>query len=421
MYDFLGFILVAMAALIISGWMANRRSAIFPASLLIGGVALRIVGSTARYEVLHRFYRGVGDAPGYYRDGLARAQQLWSLDLTPLSFDSWFTGSWWGTPFLENTSGLVVTAIGPSMRGEFLAFSIVSFAGLYAIARAVRLYHPGAEGIRFARWLWLWPTLWFWPSSVGKEAIMMFGIGLFVYGYASTQRTSRLIFLLAGAALVFAIRPHVAATLAFSMAIAHWIGSWQKFTLRQGVELVVAIAIAVVAFNGMVAQFGIGEADLEGMMEFAQERAGQTLQGGSSLGTAPALGGRLPMAYVNVWFRPFPFEAHNLTALIASFEIMLFWYLVWRERSSLLYALKHWREHRLLRFAVPFVLGYTLMIGVTFGNMGIIARQRTPLFPFAFMILLAASEIVKSRRRTEADSTEGRRDRVVQAAARVKP
>ncbi|HVS02618.1 MAG TPA: hypothetical protein VMT16_07610, partial [Thermoanaerobaculia bacterium] len=45
----------------------------------------------------------------------------------------------------------------------------------------------------------------------------------------------------------------------------------------------------------------------------------------------------------------------------------------------------------LLTFTIPLLLAYTVMIGLTFANMGIIARQRTPLFPLLFMVLAVAS------------------------------
>jgi hypothetical protein len=51
-----------------------------------------------------------------------------------------------------------------------------------------------------------------------------------------------------------------------------------------------------------------------------------------------------------------------------------------------------------LRFATIAVVGYTLMIGYTFGNLGIIARQRTPMFIFLFMILVAAPYGVLARK-----------------------
>jgi hypothetical protein len=40
------------------------------------------------------------------------------------------------------------------------------------------------------------------------------------------------------------------------------------------------------------------------------------------------------------------------------------------------------------------VIGYTLMVGLSFGNLGIIARQRAPMFPFLLLLLLGAEEPV---------------------------
>jgi hypothetical protein len=42
-----------------------------------------------------------------------------------------------------------------------------------------------------------------------------------------------------------------------------------------------------------------------------------------------------------------------------------------------------------MRFAIPFSILYVLMIGLTFQNLGIIARQRTLVMP-ALLIVIAA-------------------------------
>jgi hypothetical protein len=43
----------------------------------------------------------------------------------------------------------------------------------------------------------------------------------------------------------------------------------------------------------------------------------------------------------------------------------------------------------MLRFGLPFLIAYTLMIGIAFGNLGLIARQRSPIFPFMLLFVLA--------------------------------
>ena len=52
--------------------------------------------------------------------------------------------------------------------------------------------------------------------------------------------------------------------------------------------------------------------------------------------------------------------------------------------------LKNWRADRFLRFSIPFILTYSVLLGMLMVNLGIIARQRVFLFPFLFLLLHAA-------------------------------
>lgn len=394
-YDLLAFAALAAIALALARGAGARIAPWLPERLLLAAVALRVVGALARHEVLFRFYGGMGDAQLYFYEGLEIASQL--LERPALLFSPLFwaaQASWWGTPFLKKVAGLVLVFIGPSMRAGFLAFSLLAFGGLFAIARAFRNTQPGEQALRYTAWLWLWPSLWFWPSSIGKEAVLVLAIGLTVLGYCRRQGGVGWPLFLAGLGLAFCVRPHVAMVLALATVAAHWLGSWGSFSLRRVVEAALAIGLCAAAFSGMRAQFGLENADFEGMKEFVEFRAGQTLQGGSSIGGVPLGVAGIPMAFVNVWMRPFPWEAHNATAAFASLEILAFWFLVWQRRRAVGFAIRNWRRHRLLRFGLPFLLLYTLMIGVAFGNLGIIARQRAPIFPFMLMLLAAAPAAV---------------------------
>ena len=86
-------------------------------------------------------------------------------------------------------------------------------------------------------------------------------------------------------------------------------------------------------------------------------------------------------------------------AAVAALEMVLFWYLVWRNRRGLKPVLRYWRRSRLIGFAIPFLILFTFMIGLVMGNMGLLARQRTPIFPFAFMVIAAGTAVVPVRRR----------------------
>ena len=362
-------------------------------NLLVAAVALRILGSTVRHEILFRYYSGFGDAVRYYVEGLELANWIRALQLNPFTLGYWVSGEkWWGTFFLIKSSGVVLSVIGPSMRGEFLVYSLISFSGIYAISRAVQRLQPGPRSEAYNFWLWLWPSLWFWPASVGKEALLFLAIGLTVLGYVGRGEGIGWPTFLAGVGLAFCIRPHVAAVLAFAAAAAHWLGAWQRLSPRRLAEAALAVAVAIYAFDGMRAQFGLGDADLEGMREFVAFRQGQTEVGGSEIGAVGLSPTGVAMALVNVWLRPFPWDAHNLTSAFAAVEMLLVWWLLWKRRRAVLVALKAWRRHRLLRFGLPFLVVYSLMIGLTFANLGILARQRTPILPFLLLVLLAAPD-----------------------------
>ncbi|MGD8331263.1 MAG: hypothetical protein PVJ49_17665 [Acidobacteriota bacterium] len=390
-YNEIGFVIVAALAIGFGPKLLARHGKPFPSSLVRWAIIARVVGSTLRYEILQRFYAGIGDASGYYASGVGFANRLWRGDLVPLAPGYWFGGrGWWGTDFLRKVSGLVVSVTGPTIRGEFLAFSLLSFLGLYAIAVAFWRVAGDEEARRFATLLWLWPSLWFWPASVGKEAIILLGIGLATVGYVGRDARPQWGIMFSGLLLVFCVRPHVAVVLVMAAGIAQWLASWKDGGARKIVEAVAITVVVVGTLYFARGALGLQDADLEGMQEFVAFRASQTVQGGSNLGGLPS-GPLAPLqGFVNVWMRPFLWEAHNVTGLIAAGEMLLLWALVAYFWPSIGAVAATWRDSRFLRFGLPFLAGYTLMLGLNYGNLGIIARQRTIAFPF----FLAALSLV---------------------------
>ncbi len=389
-YNEIGFLLLATLFVAIATNLSGRAHGNLGRKLILWAVLLRVVGSVVRYEMIFRFYDGLGDAVRYYREGLALADGIWGLTINPFTLDYWAPdAARWGTAFVIQISGLVLTLTGPTMRGEFLVFAMMSLLGLAFIGLALRNYHDARQTARLMAPLVLWPSIWFWPASTGKESIAMLAIGLVAYGY--TGRRERILWLpfLTGLGLAFMIRPHVATVLAFSVLCAIWLGALNKLTVRRILEGIGGLAMAGVVFVGMQAKYGLMSADLEGFLEFVQWHMGQTLQGGSNIGAVALSPLAVPAVLMNVWMRPFPWEAHNATALISAIEVSAFWYLVYRNRQGLRALWHNWRKHRLLRFSLPLLVSYSLMIGFTFGNLGLIARQRAPMFAFMLLILVS--------------------------------
>lgn len=390
-YEWIGFGLVLSLGLAVVGGFSNRPVFKHLSRLLALGLAVRVFGSLARYQVIFDFYHGLGDAAGYYHEGLEIARRIWSFDFSFIGEMAGLRGTLWGTPFLRVVSGFVVSVIGPTIRGEFLMFSLFAYTGLLFTAIAFARSRPNVPLGPYLAWLCLWPSLWFWPSSVGKEALIVLATGLVVYGYVGRDQVLRPLPLILGLAVAISVRPHFAAVLAVSLAAAYWLTRGRKWNLGTVVQAVLSAGLAVALMGQALTQLGVGDADLEGVREFVEYRSRLTEVGGSSIEAAGGHGAlSIPLAMVNILLRPFPWEAHNVFALVSAMEITFFWFIAWRRREELKLCLRYWRSDRLLRFAIPFTLLYVLMIGLTFGNLGIISRQRIVIFPFLFLLLESA-------------------------------
>jgi predicted lipid-binding transport protein (Tim44 family) len=100
---------------------------------------------------------------------------------------------------------------------------------------------------------------------------------------------------------------------------------------------------------------------------------------------------------------------------IASAEVMLFWAMMWRSRRAVRRVLRRWRSMPFLVFGAGFGSLWATLIGVTFVNLGILARQRTLMMPFLVGILALAIALEARDRRSR--SAERRRADVRRSVA----
>ena len=397
-------LLIACALTVAIGLGVRRSGKYGPAllKLILLALALRVFGAVMRYEVLAQFYGGVGDAMAYFRDANRYADAFWNLDLSPITdTDEWRNGNqWWGTTFVAWPTALVVMLVGESMRGGFVVFSLLSFAGLCGCVGAFARSFQCVPVERYARWVWLFPSLWFWPSSIGKDALILCGIGLFVYGFIGRRDPLRperplavsWIWLVLGGALVFAVRPQVAAVVIASAMGSIWLGTVGGSRRTKWFEIVAVGGAGLVGLYLALGQLGISGFDSEGVGDYLDQNTNRGDYGGSGFETGVEVGGgwsNIPVAFFNILFRPLPWEAHNITSLISAVEIWGFWAIAWIQRKRVWLALKGCLRDRLLRFAIIFILLYATLLGLLIANAGIIARQRIFLFPFLFMFFEA--------------------------------
>jgi hypothetical protein len=362
--------------------------------LLMLGLIARIVGAAARYVTVTQVYER-GDALAYYSKGLEYANRLAELDLSIFEAAERGAKTWWGTQFVEYVSGFVLLLIGPSLQAEFLVFAIFPFIGLILAVKTVHANYTPEAGKRYAYLVFFAPSLCFWPSSVGKESLMLLAIGLILYGYAGARTRIQWVPLGAGLLLAFVIRPHVSALIAIALGFTQVLRPNTIYNPRELLKTFVLGVLAILVVFSTLNELGVQDA--QEAQELFDHRAGKTTQGGSAFERTEVGVMAIPIAFINMLFRPFFFESSSAVVLLAALEVLLFWLIVFLFRRTVLFSLLSFRTDRLLRLAAPLTFLFCLIFGLAFGNAGIIARQRVAILPSLFLFLVAGAGLPATR------------------------
>jgi hypothetical protein len=396
-------VLVATAIPII--FAVTRRDEVPLTRLLVVALVVKLAASFLRYFIAVELY-GSGDALRYDAAGSAIADAFHRGELTVLDVLS--LGRI--TAFVDDFTGLVYTVMGPSRLGGFLVFSWLGYWGLFLFHRAARVGLPEGDQRRYALLVCFLPSLVFWPSSIGKEALMLFALGVSALGVARVleRRAFGWLILAGGLGLSYMIRPHVGVVVIGALAVAY------LFRRRPGRAPVlgpVGRFVTVALLVGAMA-FGLGQVVDELLPATAEQptdvvsgvgeildRAEQgTDEGGSEIDRpSPNNPLEYPGAVFSVLFRPTLFEVQSAGTAIAAMEtaVLLVLLIVGRRRV---------RTSLRLAFRRPYILFCLVYTGIftfawsAFSNLGALARQRVQVWPL--VLILLAAPVVSSRSST---------------------
>jgi hypothetical protein len=340
------------------------------------------------------------DCYGYHHDAITIAGSIRA-------------GDWGNIPWGLHTEAMpIVTAFlyvpfGGDIYGILFFSAVIGlWAGLY-LCLAFSLWATPAQLRKYSIIVLFLPSFVTWTSHFGKDNWIALGLGMAAYGYSSmlSPRGSRGGFghLLAGVAILTAIRPHIALALAAAMALAYLWGFTQSS--RTSILTKLAMVVTVIGMFGfltVVARgfLGLSDVSANGMQEYARARGEGNAVGGSAveIQAAPGVAGALlafPRGAVRVLFEPFPWEVHNFSAGMAAVEnLFILWFVLSHARRLRKLFRRIVREPFLL-FSSLLACALLLMFSFT-PNLGLLSRQRTQLLPFLFVPLVA---IETSRKR----------------------
>jgi hypothetical protein len=301
-----------------------------------------------------------------------------------------------GTGGMRIVAGAVSVFTGANTTAKFLVFAWLGFLGCYLMYRAFVTALPSGDHRRYALLIFLWPSLLYWPSSIGKDCWMLFTLGIASVGAARVlaRRPGGYTLLVIGLLLGSFVRPHVSLIALLAFAIALLIS--RRESSRPGVTpssvakvagLVVLIALGGVLASRAATLLNVDDFSSSSINTALETNAGRTTQGGSSFAAANP---ENPLGYVEatgtILLRPFPFESHGSEQIATSLEGILLLGLClasWRRFASVFRRL---RSEPYVTYAIVYLLIFFFAFG-TISNFGILARQRTQAMPLLFVLL----------------------------------
>lgn len=360
---------------------------------------LKFLATIARYWVTFTIFQSA-DATVYHRYGMALSENfrdgMFTVDLPHIEGKLGPLTGLTETNFIRLFTGIIYTFMGPSKLAGFIFYSWLAFIGLFYLYRAFAVAVPDGSTKSYRRLLFLWPAILYWPSSIGKEAWMMFGLGIAAFGVARILSRNNVVLgiVIAGVGMWLAalVRVHIPAMLAFGLIAAYIIGRSKSTSvwapIAKGVAMVALIAGGVLLLSRTEEFLKADLTSVEGVTSALEQTSERSAQGGSEFEPAVVRSPLdLPMAFATVMYRPFVFEAHNVTALAAAAQGAGLLVLTAIRLPWIIHSLKGFRrKHPYVIIAVVYILLFTIAFS-SFPNFGLLDRQRVQVLPFYFVLM----------------------------------
>ena len=382
----LGGLLIAF----VGGSMTTPADAGWLAKWVVIGFIAKLVGTASRFYMVTELY-GLGDSFRYYQVGTDLAAQ-WRDGRIP---DLTGSGSF-GTQVVEAVTGAIFAIVTPVMLGGFLLFAILAFLGQILLYAAFRRWAKPHQLKPYAILIFLLPTYAFWPSSIGKDALVILALGASAYFVARSLEAFHVRWLFGlGVALAAlgVIRIHIAGLIVAAFVLAALFSRVPSradptMALRRLIVLGAGVAAVILVVGLFPDVFGVDILSTQDRDGFTEDVFRRT--SGGTVGTGGVVNSPLdvPAALAHVLYKPFPFEATELQHFVAAGETTLLILLTIWKLPPIIRNIRQWRSNAYVVFCTFYTLGFAVAFSVV-RNLGIIARQRGQVLAFFLCFVIA--------------------------------
>jgi len=282
-----------------------------------------------------------------------------------------------------------------SFYANMILFTILGFIGLFFIFKSLQFNDPLKDKLLFLL-LMFFPSLVFWTSGISKEAILMFGLGGFIFFIRKLSFKPLKIMPILWLSLFFYIlismKIYVLICL-FPVLLAVLLAG-----KADGVKGLLKFSIFVIAFIALLWNFHHIIPQMNFLESFVRKQhdfihysrfinAGSLVTERMLSPTFFAFLSFVPLAFANVLFRPLFFDADNIFMFMVSIEnlflIVSIAFLALRLSSS------KFKANKMFWANVFFALFFFALIGIATPVLGAIVRYKIVAYPFMFAACIA--------------------------------
>ena len=314
------------------------------------------------------------------------------------------------TPFGENGTYNVIHInkvfsyfVGKSYFSLKILNSFIGFLGLVFLYKSYEYIIKKSElkiNNNFIYFFFLFPTVLFWSSILGKDPLNLFFIGLFSYGFIHFIDNAKLKYLL---------------MIIISIWLVSYIRSWWSIIMVTSIFLYYLkinstrnfflFLLVMPIFGVLATQFLQTQeiTSIDQMFLKMAETSQNLAYGGSSVGVHVITGfGDYLLYYIpnlfSTLFRPMPWDIRNAFTLIAAIENVILFYLFYK------YIFKNWRliyANKYLKFYILLIFSWSLLyVVISPTNLGMAVRFKLQVLPAMLILIGVSKALLESKRAT---------------------
>lgn len=305
-----------------------------------------------------------------------------------------------GTDFVTFFASLLTKNLEFSYLNVFMIFNIIGALGLIAFDSSIKhalKNNKNSFKIFLISNISYLPSISFWSSALGKDAISFLAISLALWASLSLGR--RWLLMLFSIILMLLVRPHISGIMIISLAFvifyrSNAISDLKKYMLAFATMLGIFFTVPFALDYS-----GLGrEISFQIINEYIQTRQSFNQEGGGGIDISQM---SLPTQLFTYVFRPLPFEIQGFAALAASFDNIIL-------MAIFVYALICFFSRRInpicnlsnKLFMIIYAVITWIILAMTTANLGISIRQKwmfLPMLLFVAISLIAAANPARSK------------------------